>query len=360
MTAVSAPALQISVHHAPIIECLESNEGTAWDQYVLAHPAATLYHLHAWRVVAEHAYRLEAPFLVARDEPGGRLRGILPLFRIVRPFSPYMTNGLFGAYGSILADDAKYVQALVNAARSLVRHRSAAFLHLKILGELPDPLALERQDVWVIAKLDLDVSENALLRRLSSPMRAKIRHAQRAGVTFHRDPADFEAFYDVLSENMHRKGAPIYGRRFFSTLLEALRGRAEIVTLRHDGQVVSGALVAWLNGVVYVPFVSSRPSAFPLRVNNLLYWEIARMAREMGLRTLDFGTSLRGSSALSFKRSWNVAIEPVGSYLCARPGVTPVLAPADSRLARTAVRMFAALPRWFTAMLGPEICRWIA
>jgi len=64
------------------------------------HQRATLYDLYAWKNVAERAYGIDASFLVARDGAGERIRGVLPLFRVPRPGSPYLTNGLFGAYAT--------------------------------------------------------------------------------------------------------------------------------------------------------------------------------------------------------------------------------------------------------------------
>jgi serine/alanine adding enzyme len=354
-----SPAVPL-LRTAPSVELLPKEQGAAWDAYVAHHPDATLYHLHAWRDVAERAYGIATTFLVAREGTGGAIRGVLPLFRIPRPTAPYLTTGLFGAYGPILADDDVYARALLAAATQRIDVGDASYLHLKLLGGLPAQVPLERQDLWVTVKRDLGGSDEALFKSLSSSMRAKIRHAQRAGLTFHRSKGDLDDFYDVLSANMRRKGAPIYGKRFFEELLASLGDRAEVVTLRHEGRAVSGAIVAWTHGTAYVPFVSSLPSAFPLRANNLLYWEIMRMVRRLGARTLDFGTSLRESTALQFKQSWGASLEPVGSYLYASAGTEPVLVPKASVVARVVVRLLSWLPQRLYQAIGPVICRWIA
>jgi FemAB-related protein (PEP-CTERM system-associated) len=349
------------LRRAPVVESLGRQEGPAWDAYVGGRADATLYHLHAWRDVAERAYGLRTTFLAVRESVGGPIRGVLPLFRIPRPAAPYLTTGLFGAYGRILADDDTGARALLAEATRRIDLGDAAYLHLKLLGTAPDHARLQRHDEWVTVRRDLETSDDALFRSLSSSMRNKIRLAQRSGLTFHRGRADTAAFYDVLSANMRRKGAPIYGRRFFEVLLEAFGDRADVVTLRHEGRVVSGAVVAWTHGTAYVPFASSLPSAFRLRPNNLLYWEIMRMARTVGARTLDFGSSLRESTGLEFKKTWRgAAVEPIGSYLYAIDGVQPVLVPRASVVAQVAVRLLAGLPRPLYEAAGPRISRWIA
>jgi len=171
---------------------------------------------------------------------------------------------------------------------------------------------------------------------------------------------ELDGFYDVLAENMHRKGAPIYGRSLFRELVDGLGERAGIVTLAEGGRTVSGALVIRFGGVATVPFASSRPSSFHLNPNNLLYWEIISRACRAGLHTLDFGRSLRDSSALSFKLSWGARTEPQPMYVRTVRGAPPrfdVTAPS----VRLLVRLWRSLPRAFADALGPQVCRrWLA
>jgi FemAB-related protein (PEP-CTERM system-associated) len=374
MSTASAPALESHAHAhlravapaprpaAAVVELATSSE--AWDAYVEGHPLATVYHRFAWKTVAEKAYGMRAPFLVARDAHGEGirkgLRGVLPLIRIPRPFSPYLTTGLFGAYGPLLADDEAAARALLEAAIRRVDAGEARFLHLKLLGTAPPRQGLTVHDIWTTAQLDLSADEDADWRRLPSPMRTKIRQGQRAGLVPELGPQGLDAFYDILSENMRRKGAPIYGKAFMRVLLESLGPRADVLLLRHEGRPVSGALLAWFNGTMVVPFVSSLPSSFPLRPNNFLYWEIARRARHLGLRVLDFGSSLLGSTGLEFKLSWRPQVVPVRSHVYSSSGSAPVLAPADSALARGAVKVWSLFPAPVAQALGPTVCRWIA
>lgn len=72
----------------PLVEELSASEGAAWDAYALGHAGVTVHHLHAWRSIAQRACGVEAPFLVARDRVAGPIRGVLPLFRVARPFAP--------------------------------------------------------------------------------------------------------------------------------------------------------------------------------------------------------------------------------------------------------------------------------
>ena len=346
----------------PVVQIATAQDRLAWDAYVGRQADATMYHLFGWKTVAEEAYALEAPFLVARDEPGGVIRGVLPLIRVPRPFTQYLTTGLFGAYGALLADDEPSARALIDAAVARVDGGDARHLHLKLLGDIPAGTKLQRKDIWVTARLGLSADEEALWQSLPGKQRWAIRRARKSGLEAAQGPDEFDGFYEVLLENMHRKGAPIYGKAFFRSVFRALGPRASVVTLRaaRGGRVLSGAMVASFRGTLYVPFASSRSEHLKERVNHLLFWELMRHACTLECHTLDFGLSLRNSSVLDFKREWRPDIEPIRSYLYAAPSARPKLDPRESGVAKTFVAAWRQLPRGAARVLGPAICRWIA
>src|SRR5436853_308864 len=86
-------------------------------------------------------------------------------------------------------------------------------------------------------------------------------------------PQRTAAFYDVLADNMHHKGAPIYGRRFIEELVRAFPRMAEVVTVNQGSRCVAGAVTLTFKGVMAIPFLSSRPDALWLRPNVLLVWD---------------------------------------------------------------------------------------
>jgi len=339
-----------------IIEELSKSEEPVWDAYVDAHPQANCYHLRAWKTAAEEAYGFETPFLLARDRAAGRVCGALPLFDA----GAYLTTGLFGAYGPVLADDPGTADALVAAAIERTRARKARFLVVKALGVQPPAAGFEPLDHWVIAKLALESDPQIIWKRFRDKTRNAIRKGQRSGLEVRIGADCLDGFYDVLAENMHRKGAPIYGRSLFEKLLRGLGDRGEIVTLEHGGRTVSGALVIRFGDVVTVPFASSRPGSFHLNPNNLLYWEIISRSCRAGARTLDFGRSLRDSTALSFKLGWGAETEAQPMYVRALRGPAPRFDVAAPSI-RFLTGLWRSLPRNLADALGPAVCRrWLA
>lgn len=338
------------------VEELAEADHAAWDAYVESAPGACCYHLRAWKDVAERAYGLRAAFLVARQRPGGPLAGALPLFLSGPPWGRFATTGLFGAYGAILADCEATAAALVARARAVAAEGGAHNVIIKGVGDLADWVVpgARRADSSVIATLPLPRDPAQLWTGFRDKMRNAIRKAQRSGLELRVGPQWLPDFYDVLAENMHRKGTPIYGFPFVRELVQALGERAEVFTLWKDGAAVSGALAVRFNGVTCVPFASSRPAAFKLNPNNLIYWEMIRASCLRGDRLFDFGRSPRDSTTLAFKLGWGAEVRPQPMFVLRLRGKEPVLSttPTVARLAE----LWARLPRLLADRLGPPIC----
>jgi len=341
-----------------MIEIREGGRCPEWDAYVDRAPRATCYHASAWTEIVDRAYRVQTLRVVSRRCAGAPIRGVLPLFVAPRPFARYVTTGPFGSYGPVLADHPGAAAELLDAARAVTLRSRARYLHIKSLDDGPAPDGFARQDLWVRATLPLDGGPGAVWSGMRKGARAAVRQAKRNGFEPRRGRDELEPFYDVLAENMHRKGSPIYGVPFFRALLDAFGPRADVVTLHEDGRAVAGALTIAFRGVLYVPFASSRAAYFPKRPNNHLYWEIIESACASGLPTLDFGSSMRGTSTLAFKRHWGARVEPIASYVYARRTSEPDLGPSSAAVQR-GVELWKKLPRGVVDAVGPWVCRFM-
>jgi FemAB-related protein (PEP-CTERM system-associated) len=326
-----------------------------WTSYVDGHPRGNVYHLPVWRAVAERAYGLRAPHLLVRDEPGA-IRGVLPLFMVPGLAGGYVTNGLFGSYGRILCDGEEAGQALLDEARRITRASGARYLMLKALDDEPLARGFVWRDRCVIARLPLDPDPDEVWRRLRSEVRRCVRKAQRGGLELRVGPENLRAFYDVLAENMHRKGTPIYGFPVLRELCAALGDRAEVVVAFAGGEALAGAVAVYHRGVAYTPFASSRERALPLSPNNLVNWEVIRRACMRGMAVMDFGRSPRDSGGLAYKLGWGAEVTPQPFLVEAVRGVAPAL-DVEAPWVRRLTGIWRGLPRFAADALGPRIYR---
>lgn len=363
-------------------ERLTVSNHAEWDEFVNSHPLATVFHLSAWNRIAKKVYGIENTIVVSRGSDG-RIRGGSPLFFAKRPGSWYVTSGVFGSYGPILVreGDREALRETLDAVTEYTREKKAKFLHLKALegpkgkNDFTHP-SYDRQDIWVTAFMAIGGTPDDLWKSLPGPMRTKVRKAEKSELAVRwgggsgRGERELFEFYDVLADNMHRKGSPIYGYAFMQEIMkEFADGNAGVETdvlilelpptdgiEKRNSEVVSGAMVLRHAGVVYVPFVSSRAKFFPLRPNNLLYWEIIRDGNARGMKWLDFGTSIRGASTLKFKESWGATTYPVVSYVYSESGES-IRLDAGAKSVQLGVDIWKKLPRGIADRLGPKLAK---
>ena len=340
-----------------VIEELDAADAPEWDAYVSGKEGANCYHLHAWRTAGERGYGLRAPYLVARFRPRGEIAGVLPLFFIRRPpLRGYATTGLFGSYGPVLADDEEIAGLLLGEACRRARDAGLGSFRFKGLG--PELAARGFLEIggWVVAMLPLWPDADAAWAGIRGKERNLVRKARENGLEVRRGGAEaVPAFYDVLAENMHSKGAPIYGLRFIEELVRAFGPLAEVVAVHEKNRCVAGAVTLTFNGAMAIPFLSSRPGALKLRPNVLLVWDLIARSCEAGLRTLDFGTSLRGSTALDFKLHWGARTVPRSILVRPLRGRPPSI-DVEAPMVRAGVALWQRLPRAWADALGPGVC----
>jgi len=351
------------------IERLKPEQHEEWDAFVNAHPLSTAFHLSAWNRIAKKVYGIANTIVVSRDA-SGKIRGGTPVFFAKRPGSWYVTSGIFGSYGPILVrdgeDSREGLRETLDGAVAYAQENRAKFMHLKGLegpkgkNDFQHP-RFERQDIWVTAFMEIGGTSDDLWKSLPGPMRTKVRKAEKSelSIRWGAEEKDLNEFYEVLADNMHRKGSPIYGKEFMEEILRefsAPGSEASVLTLHLGEEVVSGAIVVRHAGVVYVPFVSSRAKFFPLRPNNLLYWEIIKDGNRRGNSWLDFGTSIRGASTLQFKESWGAKTYPVVSYVYSESG-EKIRLDAGAKSVQLGVEIWKKLPRGVVDRLGPKLAK---
>jgi len=334
-----------------------SDEGR-WDEFVEAHPRASLCHLYAWRRVVEQSYRLKTRYLIA-EGPAGRVRGVLPLTRV----PGLARNGTlvsvpFLDQGGAIVDSVSAAAELRSAAMQAVRSLRARGLDLRGSSEADGPVLRDR----FLAVLPLPETRERLWSTIGPKVRNLVRKAERSGVTCKRvDTEELPAFYRVFRHNMRDAGSPVHALAFFGKIFEHLGDRAALyVTRSSEGDVIAGAVAIRFRDVVSVPWASALPAARSLAPNYCLYWTLLTEALAAGARAFDFGRSSTGSGTLHFKRQWGAELQPLQWTYVDRRGVEHPPRLLDSRRNPWLARVWARLPLAVANGAGPLLRRRLA
>ncbi len=334
-----------------------SFQGSAetWDAYVSAHPEATKYHLYAWRSVIERSFGHRGVYLVARRD--GVIRGVLPLvYMRSLVFGKFLTSLPFLNYGGILADGGEEQEALLSSGINEARRRDARHVELRYLGRRHHEIPTKTHKVTMI--LPLEETSEKQWKSFEAKLRNQVRKAEKMRLTVREGDLDrLDDFYTVFARNMRDLGTPVYGRIFFSNILNAFPDSTRIFTVHSDGRAVAGGFASWWRNKLEVPWASSLREYNASCPNNLLYWAIIQFAIKRGFKEFDFGRSTPGEGTYRFKEQWGAKPVPLYWQYWLRPDVVlPDQGPRNAMF-QSAISLWRRLPIAVTKILGPAIIR---
>jgi serine/alanine adding enzyme len=332
--------------------------GAGWDEFVRARPAASIYMLSGWALLAREVFGHQTFFLEARATPD-RLTGVLPLVRQKSLlFGDFLTSVPFFNYGGALADTPEQALALMEQARSLAQELGCRYLEFRDAQPQPGEWRVRTDKVTLV--LDLPPDFATLSKYLGAKLRSQVKRADREEPTVRQGGLELlDDFYGVFCRTMRDLGTPVYPRRFFAAILERFGNECLLVVVYRRGEPAAGAFLVLANGRAEIPWAACRDDAKPGGFNMRLYWEVLRVVMERGCRQFDFGRSTADSGTYKFKLQWGA--KPVQLYWHRwEKGVTPPAAgapqpAAEGRLMRRATAIWKRLPLGLANTLGPIV-----
>jgi FemAB-related protein (PEP-CTERM system-associated) len=328
-------------------------DGARWDQFVLSHPDATFFHLHAWREIIEQAFHHRTHYLLA--ERVGQVVGVLPLAEVRSLlFGHSMCSLPFCAYGGPVGD-AEAVMALESEAERMAL--SAGVDHLEYRNLSPLHPNWPRQDLYVTFRKAVDADVDANLLAIPRKQRAMVRKGIKNGLLSQRDD-DVERFFPLYSDNVLRHGTPALPKRFFKALRDAFGDACAVHTVTDScGRSLSSVLSFYFRDEVLPYYAGDDVGARGLAANDFKYWQLMRDACERGYRLFDFGRSKIGTGPYSFKKNWGFAPQPLSyEYRLFKRKCVPQNNPMNPKF-RAFIALWRRLPLSVANAIGPHIVR---
>lgn len=327
-----------------------------WNDYVERHPRATAYHRAKAVGIGHRAFGLNTTFLTAYE--GQSIVGILPLVeQSSRLFGRFLVSLPFVTYGGILAEDAGIALALADRAASEAKVRNVDHVELRHTAPLPDAGLAERLDK-VSMILELPDSEQALAKQLGAKLRSQIRRGERENLEFLWGGSELiPDFYRVFAPAMHALGTPVYPKRFFEVVYDALNDLSDILVVKMKGEPHAVALLVRHGKTMEVPWAVASPQAKHRSVNMRMYWELLTHSIRKGAKAFDFGRSTIDSGTYNFKAQWGAEPNQLHWHYWLPEGApVPTLNQSNPKYARAAA-MWRKMPLWCANWIGPHIVR---
>ena len=338
-----------------------------WDEFVMAHPAGTFFHLSAWRDILASSFGYEPMYLWVQESE--RVRGILPLFLVKSLlFGRSLVAMPFGVYGGIVAADERAGRMLLEEATRLAREHHVRYLELRgnPQGEFDVPAhangsasSWSRKDLYVTFVGEIAATDEANLARIPRKQRRMVRQGEKHGLKAVFDNSRLTEFYDIYAESVTNLGTPVFGYAYFQNLVHDFGDKCKVLVIEHQGKVIAGVMSFFFKDQVLPYYGGASKEWLQLAPNDFMYWELMRYGAAKGYKIFDFGRSKEGTGSFNFKRHWGFEPKPLPywSYSPNGQGI-PDTSPLNPKL-QWAIRIWRGLPLPVTKSLGPHIVRHI-
>jgi FemAB-related protein (PEP-CTERM system-associated) len=166
-------------------------------------------------------------------------------------------------------------------------------------------------------------------------------------------------FYRVFAHNMRDLGTPVYGKQWFSNVLQHPGLNAFVLVIYVNKKPVSCAFLVNHGRLMEIPWASTVKSANRYNANMWMYRQVLAFAIDQGCQYFDFGRSTLDAGTFKFKKQWGA--EPCQNYwYCLLPenAAKPELNPDNPKL-KLFIALWKFMPVWLTKIIGPAVIRGI-
>ena len=145
-------------------------------------------------------------------------------------------------------------------------------------------------------QVDLTKSEEEMLAAMRPKTRYNIGVAQKHGVEVSEDnsPQAVEEFVRLTAETTKRQGFYAHDEKYQRLMWASLSsvGMAKMLVAWWQGKVLAAWVVFVFNGVIYYPYGASSAENREVMASNLLMWEVMKLGKRLGCKTLDMWGAL--------------------------------------------------------------------
>lgn len=344
--------MAVASAHGFAVSDLTSSDCSRWDEYVLGNEDGTFFHLSGWQRIIGDSLGHSTHYLFA--ERDGRIAGVLPLARVRSfLFGDALISSPFLVYGGPLADGPEALEVLIESAASLAKELRVDYLELRNRAPVTD---WPRKESYVtFRKAIVPESEDNFLA-IPRKQRAVVRKAIKTGLTAEFDQ-DVDELYAILSECKRNLGTPFFSKRFLDAIKREFGRQCEILTIRHQGKVLSSVMSFRFRNEVLPYYGGGGTAARRFGANDFMYWKVMENACAAGVEIFDFGRSGKDTGAYKFKKYWGFEPEPLSyEYLLVKSDSVPKLDPSNERY-QFMIKTWSKLPLPVARLLGPPIAR---
>lgn len=268
-----------------------------WDDFVTSHEEANFLHSWQW-----------GEFHLSRGKTVVR-RGVFDGDKLIGVYEGEVETARRGRHiavaGGPIVDwtDKPVVEALVADMREQGRKYHCAFVRVRPqLEKTDESMRLFRElglhaapmylSVELAGVLDLEKSEDELLKNMRQRLRRALRKAEKNGITIEKstDPARMKEFYDIQLQTAGRHHFIAFSEDFLTKQFAAFAedNSAVLYTARYNGEVLAQNFMIFYGNEASYHYGVSTELSTKLSGAPLLHMQAMRDARERGIKRYNF------------------------------------------------------------------------
>ncbi len=268
-----------------------------WDDFVTSHEEANFLHSWQW-----------GEFHLSRGKTVVR-RGVFDGDKLIGVYEGEVETARRGRHiavaGGPIVDwtDKPVVEALVADMREQGRKYHCAFVRVRPqLEKTDESMRLFRElglhaapmylSVELAGVLDLEKSEDELLKNMRQRLRRALRKAEKNSITIEKstDPARMKEFYDIQLQTAGRHHFIAFSEGFLTKQFAAFAedNSAVLYTARYNGEVLAQNFMIFYGNEASYHYGVSTELGTKLSGAPLLHMQAMRDARERGIKRYNF------------------------------------------------------------------------
>jgi len=171
------------------------------------------------------------------------------------------------------------------------------------------------QTFWI----DLNKSEEDLLKSFSSKTRYNIGLSKRKGVVVKEDNSDkaFNKYLELTFKTAKRQNFFAHTKKYHQLMWKFLKSAniAHLLVASYKKEILTTWILFTWKDFIYYPYGASSDKYKNLMANNLMMWEAIKFGKKLNLKTFDLWGKEEGKGFTKFKEGYNPkVIEFIGTW----------------------------------------------
>lgn len=285
-----------------------------WDDFVIKHPASTIFHHSVWARVLRDRYQYEPMYYVVEDDRSN-ITAAAPIFPIrTRLIGNKLLCLPCSEYCYPLANSSESLVPLMTVLKAEVDSSKASFIEFRGWNGLatPDELGLTEYPRYLrhVTVLDEDTEKlRAELDRQHYHLKRNLKKAEKSGISIREADTedDLRCFHRLSVQTRRRIHRLPWPYDFFKSIYKHVvaPGHGFLLLAELDGKTIAGSLYFCFKDTVLLKINASNKDYSQYRGNYLVTWKAMERACWEGYRYFDFGISDPDNTGLiAFKKQW--------------------------------------------------------